>query len=172
MIGITSLDVYNSIFTITEQNNKFDFYTDIFDEFSSTELKDELEEILKISNTTENHLEYEILGPRINKTLKKLETEKRQTDGYIIILMGYARSPFRDLESYLRIVIGLDEDDIHLIFKQYNANFFNYKLSPGIYSIEDIPKVVYLMGDHEGTLQIEHDDVIMQTKMKKKRISR
>ena len=29
--------------------------------------------------------------------------------------MGYARSLFRDFEIYLRIVVGLDEDDIQLI---------------------------------------------------------
>ena len=32
--------------------------------------------------------------------------------------MGYARSPFRDFENYLRIVVGLDEDDNQLILKQ------------------------------------------------------
>ena len=40
--------------------------------------------------------------------------------------MGYARSPSRDFESYLRIVIGLDEVVIRLILKQYNANFVCY----------------------------------------------
>ena len=34
--------------------------------------------------------------------------------------MGYARSPFRDFGSYLRIIVGLDEDYIQLISKQYN----------------------------------------------------
>ena len=29
MLGITILEVYNSIFKITEQNNKFEVYTDI-----------------------------------------------------------------------------------------------------------------------------------------------
>ena len=33
--------------------------------------------------------------------------------------MGYARSPFRDFESYVRIVVGLHEDDIQLTIKQY-----------------------------------------------------
>ena len=42
--------------------------------------------------------------------------------------MGYARSLFRDFESYLRIVVGLDEDDIRLTLKQYNANFVTYEL--------------------------------------------
>ena len=46
--------------------------------------------------------------------------------------MAYARSPFRDFESYLRIVVDLDEDDIQLILKQYNANFVTYELDPGI----------------------------------------
>ena len=49
--------------------------------------------------------------------------------------MGYARSSFRDFESYLRIVVGFDEDDIQLILKQYNSKFVTYELLPGIYTI-------------------------------------
>ena len=78
--------------------------------------------------------------------------------------MGYARSLFRDFESYLRIVFGLDEDDIHLILKQYNANFVTYELDPGNYTTEDLQKAVYFLGDHEGTLQIEYDDLNKKTK--------
>ena len=64
--------------------------------------------------------------------------------------MGYARSPFRDFESYLRIVVGLDEDDFQLILKQYNANFVTYELDPSIYTtIEDLQEAVYRLGDHE-----------------------
>ena len=50
MMTSTSLEVYNSIVNITEENNEFDLYTDLVDEFSFTELKDELEEILDSSN--------------------------------------------------------------------------------------------------------------------------
>ena len=46
--------------------------------------------------------------------------------------MDYARSPFRDFEGYLRIVVRLDEDDIQITLKQYNSNFDTYELSPGI----------------------------------------
>ena len=46
----------------------------------------------------------------------------------MIFLIGYARSPFRDFESYLRIVVDLDEDDIQLISKQYNSDSVTYKL--------------------------------------------
>ena len=81
-----------------------------------------------------------------------------------MLLMGYARSPSRDFESYLRIVIGSDEDDFQLILKQYNANFVTHELDPGVYSIEDISKVVHTMVDLEGTLQIEYDNISMKTK--------
>ena len=81
--------------------------------------------------------------------------------------MGYARSPFRDFENYLRFVVGLDEDDFLLILKQYNSNFITYKLTPGIYSIEIFSEAVYSMGDHEGTLQIEYNDISMETKLYK-----
>ena len=57
-------------------------------------------------------------GPRIIQGYKKLISEKSSTDGYNLFLMAYARSPFRVFESYLRIVVGLDENDIQLILKQ------------------------------------------------------
>ena len=120
MLGLSDLEVYNSIFYITDEINKFELYTDTFDECSFDELKDEVEEILNIPNNTDDHLEDETIGPRIIKTYWEVRSEKSSTDSYIILLMAYARSPFRDFESYLRIVVGLDEDDIRLILKQYN----------------------------------------------------
>ena len=61
MIGLTNLEVYNSIFNITEENNKFDIYRGEDDKFGFLELKDELEEILNISHITDDHLNDEIL---------------------------------------------------------------------------------------------------------------
>ena len=165
MIGLTSLKVYNSIFKINHTKKEFELYTDTFDEFSFAELKDELEEILDISNITDEYPQDEIIGPRIFSMNKKLENEMRMTDVYILLLMGYARSPFRDFESYLRIVVGLDEDDIQLILKQYNANFVTYELDPGIYTIENLQEVVHPVGDHEATLQMKHDDLNKKTKL-------
>ena len=75
-------------------------------------MKHELEEIVKISIIQPEHLQDKIRGLTIGKAYKNLESENRQTDGYYMLLMGYARSPFRDFENYLRIVVGLDEDDI------------------------------------------------------------
>ena len=47
MIGLTSLEVYNTIFDITERNNKCELYRVSSNKFGFLELKDEPEEILK-----------------------------------------------------------------------------------------------------------------------------
>ena len=118
MLGLTDLEVYNSIFNITEENNKFELYRDTSDKFGLLELKDEHEEILDISHITSEHLDDEVLGPRIIDEFIKLSNEKKNTDGYMILLLGYSRSLFRYFESYLRIVVGLPEEDIQLILKE------------------------------------------------------
>ena len=165
MLGLIDLEVYNSIFNITKENNKFELYTDTFDEFSFEELKDEVEEILNIPEITDDHLEDETLAPRIAETFWKLRSDKSKHDGYTILLKGYASSQFRDFESYLRIIVGLEEHDIQLILKQYNEKLVSYELDPGNYTIEDIQKAVYPLGDHEGTLKIEYDDLNKKVKL-------
>ena len=117
MLGLTVSELYKSIFKITEENNKFEFYTDTFDEFSLEELKDELAETLGISDIAQSHLQHELFGPRVFQAYKKLRSEKSSLDSYPILLMFYARSPIRDFESYLRSIAGLDEKDFHLILK-------------------------------------------------------
>ena len=167
MIGVITLEVYNYIFNITDGNNKFKVYTDTFDEFSFTELKNELEEPLNISNILSEHLQDETIGPRKISAYRnsKMETEKRQTDGFYMLLMGYARSPFRDFEIYLRMFFGLDGDDIELNSKQYKSNCFANEITPGICSIENNSEGIYTMGDYEGTLQLVYDDITMKTKL-------
>ena len=164
MIGLTSLEVYNSVYNITEENNKFELYRDDSRKFGFLELKDELEEILNISHISQEHLDDEFIGSRIKDEFLKLSHEKKYNDGFSIFLLGYVRSPFRDFESYLRIVVGLDEEDIRLILKQYNSHFITYELSPGIYTIQDISQAVRTLSGHEGRLQIEYDDINMKTK--------
>ena len=132
MIGLMDLEVYNSIFNINTTNNKFELYADIFNEFTFMDLNDELEEIFNLEEITPDHLQADILGPFFIKFYKKLKAEKSSTDAYFILLTNYAKSPFRDFESYLRIVIGLDEDDIHLVLNQYNSDFVTYEIPPGV----------------------------------------
>ena len=99
MIGLTDLEVYNSIFIITEENNKFELYRDSSNKFGFLELGDELEEILNISHISPEHLDDEIIGPRIIDEFLKLSHKRKYSGGFSIILMGYVRSPFRDFES-------------------------------------------------------------------------
>ena len=77
MIGLTDLEVYISISNITEENNKFKIYRDMTAKFGFLELKDELEKILNISHITIEHLDDEVLGPRIIDEFIKLSTEKK-----------------------------------------------------------------------------------------------
>ena len=78
MIGLTDLEVYDSILNITEKNKKFELYRDSSNKFGFLELKDELEEILNISHITQDHLEDEIIGPRIIDEFLKLSHEKKK----------------------------------------------------------------------------------------------
>ena len=166
MIGLTDLEVYNSIFNITGENNgRFELYRDTSDKFGFLELKDELEEILNISIITNEHLDDEIIGPRIIDEFIKLSTEKKNTDGYKILLLGYSKSPFRDFESYLRIIVDLPEEDIQLILKEYNSHFITYELTPGIYPIQDISDSIQTFSDHMEIIKIGYDDISMKTRI-------
>ena len=165
MIGLTDLEVYNSIFNITKENNKFEIYRDSSNKFGFLELKDELEEILNISHITNEHLDDKVLGPRIIDAYIKLSHEKKNSDGYMLLLVGYSRSLFRDFESYLRIVVGLDEEDIQLILKEYNSHFITYELTPGIYTIQDISDAIHTFSGHSEIIKIEYDDLNKKTKI-------
>ena len=165
MLGLIDLEIYNSIFNITEENNKFMIYTDTFDEFSFHELQNEVAEILNLPTITDDHLDDKATADGIAETYWKLRSDKSSHDGYIILLTGYARSLFRDFESYLRIAVGLEEDNIGLILKQYNEKFITYELDPGNYNIEDIHQAVYSLDDHKGNLQIEYDKINKKVKL-------
>ena len=83
----------------------------------------------------------------------------------MILLLGYSRSLFRDFESYLRIVVGLDEKDIQLILKQYVSHFITYELTPGNYTIQDISDAIQTFSGHSEIIQIEYDDLNKKTKL-------
>ena len=128
MIGLTSLEVCNSVFISMVENNKFKLYTDTFDELSFGELKNELEEIFRTSDITIFHQQHEQIVPRVIKAYSKLKLEKSSIDDSVGLLKGYARSPIRDFESYFKILDGLDEYDILLNLKEYVSLFFTYDL--------------------------------------------
>ena len=89
MIGLTDLEVYISIFNITEENNKFEIYRDVPTKFQFLDLKDELEEILGIQHITREHLLDDEIASRIIDEYHKLSHEKKNSDGYTILLLNY-----------------------------------------------------------------------------------
>ena len=52
-----------------------------------------------------------------------------------------------------------------MVLKQYNEKFVTYELDPGNHTTEDLQKAVYPLDDHEGTLQIEYDDLNKKVKL-------
>ena len=72
LIGLVSLEFYNSVFKLTEEINNFELYTGYFeDEFSYTQLKDKVAEVLGNSDITPEELKHETFGPYIIKTYRK-----------------------------------------------------------------------------------------------------
>ena len=74
MIGLMSSEVYNSIFNITEHNNKFELYK-FPDEktagISYKKVRDEIEKDLDISNITAADLQDDLIGPIIIKEYRE-----------------------------------------------------------------------------------------------------
>ena len=124
MVGLTSLEVHNSIFNVTDVK-KIEFYRDVFDELSSTDIKDELE--LKMLHVwLYSHKNIQVTMGPFFITKKKLASERRQTMVFFILLLGYARYSFRNFESYSRSVVLLDEDDIPSSLKQCFSYFITW----------------------------------------------
>ena len=121
-IGLSSLEVYFSLFNIKEETIKIELYSYSFDESSFTELKDEVAEIFGFSEVTPKLLQQDVVGSRIFKEFEKLRSEKSSTDVYRIFFLGYARTPSRHFECYLRFLLGLDEKKCSLDFKNLFHN--------------------------------------------------
>ena len=173
MIGLVDLEVYNSIFNITVENNKFELYK-FPDEkaggISYIKVRDEIERDLDIEDITAQNLQDETIAPIFIKEYNEQVTKRMNDDGYMDILARYTSSVFQDFESFLRTQIDLVEDDIKLVLDEYNSNFNTYELEPGIYTFKDISEALFniLQSDCPGdcnVIVIEYDDINMKTKL-------
>ena len=82
MIGLTDLEVYNSIFNITEENNKFELYKFPDEKAGGVtyeKVRDEIERDLDIEDITAEDKQDDIIGPIIIEEYKKQVT-KRMND--------------------------------------------------------------------------------------------
>ena len=173
MIGLTDLEVYISIFNITEENNKFQLYKFPDEKAGGVtyeKVRDEIEKDLDIEDITATDLQDDIIGPIIIEEYKKQVTKRMKDDKYMEILAGYIRSIFQDFESYLRTEVDLVEDDIKLVLDEYNSSFITYELDPGIYTFKDIPESLFKIlqseyPDTSNVIDIEYNDITMKTNL-------
>ena len=78
MIGLTDLEVYNSIFNITKENNRFELYRFLDEEsdpVSYENVRDEIERDLDFSDVTATDLQDEIIAPIIIKEYREQVTK-------------------------------------------------------------------------------------------------
>ena len=173
MIGLTGLEVYNSVFNIREENNKFELYK-FPDEKNGgvtyEKVRGEIEKDLGIEDITAADLQDNIIGPIIVEEYNEQVTKRMNDEQDMNILAIYTRSIFQDFESFLRTQIDLIEDDIKLVLDEYNSSFITYDLQPGIYTFKDISEALLniLQPQYDGYLNaidIEYDDTTMKTKL-------
>ena len=173
MIGLTDIEVYNSIFNITEENNKFELYKFPDEKAGGVtyeKVRDEIERDLDVSDITAAGLQDDIIAPIIIEEYREQVTKRMKDEGYMNIIARYTNSVFQDFESFLRTRIDLVEDDIKLVLDEYNSNFITYELEPGIYTFKDISETLsnILQSEYPGpgnVIDIEYDDIPMKTKL-------
>ena len=173
MIGFVDLEVYNSIYNITEENNKFEIYKFPDEKAGGVtyeKVRDEIERDLDIEDITATDLQDDIIGPIIIEEYKEQVSKRMKDEQYVNILSIYIRSVFQDFESFLRTQIDLIEDDVKLVLDEYNSSFITYELQPGIYTFKDISEALFNILQSEypvpsNTIVIEFDDITRKTKL-------
>ena len=173
MLSLTGLELYNSIFNITEENNKFKLYK-FPDEksggISYIKVKDEIQNDLDVSDITIIDLEDNIIVPIIIEEHRNQETMRMKADKYVDILGFCIISLFQDFESFLRTEVDLVEDDIKLVLDEYNSSFITYELEPGIYTFKDILGALLKVLQPESpgpssVSDIEFDDITRKSEL-------
>ena len=173
MIGLTNLEVYNSIFNTTAENNKFELYNFPDEKAGGVtyeKVRDEIEKDLDIEDITAEDLQDDIKGPIIIEEYEEQVTRRMNDEQYLNILAIYTRSVFQDFESFLRSQIDLIKDDIKLVLDEYNSSFITYELEPGIYNFKDISEALFNILQSEylvpsNIIVIEYDNIKMKTKL-------
>ena len=173
MIGLTDLEVYNSVLNIIEKNNKFELYKFLDEKPGGVpyeKVRDKIERDLDISDITATDLQDEIIAPIIIKEYRGHVTKRMKDDQYMLILLCYTSSKFHDFEIYLRAEVDLVEDDIRLVLDESNSSFITFELEPVIYTFEDLSKALFniLQPGYPASSSktaMELNDITMRTKL-------
>ena len=173
MIGLTDVEVYNSIFNITGESNNFELYKlpdGKSGAVSYEKIRDEIERDLDISDITVADLQDDIIAPINIEEYREQVTKRMKDVGYMNIVAGYVSSVFQDFESYLRTEVDLVGDDIKLVLDEKNSSFITYKIEPGIYSFKIISEALLIILQTKyprpnNVIDTEYDDITMKTKL-------
>ena len=120
-IGSKDLEVYKSIFNITEKNDKFEllkFPDEKAGGISYTKVRGEIEKDLDVSDIIATGSQDDKIGPIIYEEYREQFTKRMEDVRYKNILAGYPSSVFQGFESYLRTELDLVEDDIRLVLDE------------------------------------------------------
>ena len=110
VLGLLGLEVYNSVFNITEENNSFKLYKFLDEKsggISYIEVRYEIDKDLDILDITASVLEDNIIGPNIIEEYRNQITKRMKDDEYMDILGFYVSSVFQVFESYLRTEVDI-----------------------------------------------------------------
>ena len=173
MLGLVDIEAYNSIFNITQENNKFELHKFPYSKIGGSsyqKVRDETEKDLGISDITAADLQDDIIAPNIIDEYREQVTIRMKDDKYMFILSGYTSSIFQDFESFLKTEVDLLEHDNKLILDEYISSFGTCEISPGIYTCRDITEFLlsFLQPEYEGhynAIDIEFDDINKKTKL-------
>ena len=172
MIGLTNVEVYNSIFNITEENNKFELYNFPDSESGGTSyerVRDDIEKDLKFSDITGTDLQDEIIGRIIIDEYREQVLKRMKNDEYMRFSAIFDSSVFQVFESFLRTEIDLVEDNIRLVLDENNSSFMTYELEPGVYTVKNLFEVLAILlpreNDPSHSIDIEFDEITPKTKL-------
>ena len=121
MIGLTGPEIYNSVFNVTEENNKFELY-ELLDGkrggLSYEKVRDEIERDVDNSDFTATDIQDEIIAPIIINEYREQVTERLKNAGFKKIFAVYVSSVFQDFESHIRTGNDWVEDDMKLVLDE------------------------------------------------------
>ena len=125
---------------------------------------------MEYSDITPTDIQDDIIGPIFINEYREQVTKRMKDDKKMRISGSYISSIYQDFESFLRTKIDLVEDDIRLVFDEYNSSFVTYELEPGIYTFEDLSEALYnnILSEYPGPSNVifnKLDDISVKTKL-------
>ena len=110
MISLTDLEEYNSIYKLTEENKKLQFYKfpdKTASGVSYKKVRDEIEKDLRISDITATDIQDDIKCPINIEEYREQVTKRMKDDKYMPYSAMYIDSVLQDFEVFLRTQVDL-----------------------------------------------------------------